>query len=169
MKNRARDIDVRKSKMILCTLLLGLLIPAQASDQRDIYSSVEYVHFIQAIAIPTARAETRPGDFVKFLQIGKNEDGEVVVSNIGLLSIGEHAMEINFDGGADVIVVAHVHHKLMEQSPTKEDGVTVRRLGIPNFVISADGQLIWEVGIVSGKAMYRDASPKRDGHWMVLK
>ena len=159
----------RMSWVALPTVLLGLVMSVHAGDTRDIYAAVEYGDFVQAIAIPTALAETRPGNFVKFIQIGKNQNGEVVARGIALLPIGEHAPGTGFTKETGVTVLAHVHHKLMEQRPTTEDARTVRRLGMPNFVISADGQLVWEVGIVSGKAVYREISQKHSSQWMDLE
>jgi hypothetical protein len=167
--NPNRRLNVRISLAVLHTVLVGSFMPVQASDVRDIYASAEYGDFVSAIAIPTALAETQEGDFVKFIQIGKNQKGELVVRGIALLSIGEHAPATSLNEGADVIVIAHVHPKLMDQRPTGEDARTVRRLGVPNFVISADGRLVWEVGIVSGRAMYREISPRHNSQWKTLE
>ena len=166
---RKRSLSVLMAWFGLHLVFLGLPASAQPTDKLDIHASAEYADFIRAIAIPTALAETQPGDFVKVLRIGKNQDGEIVVRGIGLLSIDRHAPDADPNEGADVTVIAHVHHKLMNQNPVKEDALAVRRLGVPNFVISSDGRLIWEVGIVSGSEMYREISPKRIGEWMELK
>ena len=165
---RKRSLNAWMTLLGLHTVFLGSPL-LHASDPPDIHASNEYADFIRAIAIPTALAETRAGDFVKFLQIGKNEGGEVVVRGIGLLAVDQHAPGSDLDGGADVTVIAHVHHKTMVQNPVMEDALAVRRLGVPNFVISFDGQLIWEVGIISGKEMYREIGQKRMGQWMELK
>jgi len=166
---RKRSLNVSMVLFGLHLVLLGLPIAAQTTDKLEIHAEADYADFIRAIAIPTALAETRPGDFVKFLRIGKNQDGEIVVRGIGLLSIDQHAPDADIAEDADVIVIAHVHHKLMNQKPVKEDALVVRRLGVPNFVISSDGQHIWEVGIVSGGDMYREISAKSIGQWVELK
>jgi len=160
--------NVTLALLCLYTVILGEPISAQTHVNLDALASAEYADFIRAIAVPTALAETPPGDFVKFLRIGKNENGEVVVRGIGLLPIHSHA---GADPGemVEVLAIAHVHHKLMNQAPVREDALTVRGLGVPNFVISSDGQRIWEVGIVGGKDMYRDIGSKNAGAWTVLE
>lgn len=165
---RKRSLNAWMTLSGLHTVFLGSPL-LHASDRPDIHASIEYANFIREIAVPTALAETPAGDFVKFLQMGKNQGGEVVVRGIGLLSVDQHAPESDLDDGADVTVVAHVHHKTMAQNPVKEDALAVRRLGVPGFVISFDGRLIWEVGIISGKEMYREIGQKRIGQWMELK
>ena len=154
--------------LCLTAVFFGEGISAKPKGELDIQASAEYADFIRAIAVPTALAETRPGDFVKFIRIGKNEIGEVVVLGIGLLPITEHA-SAGLDEGSAVLVIAHVHHKLMNQVPVREDALTVRGLGVPNFVISSDGRAVWEVGIVAGQGMYREIGPKSSGEWKVLE
>ena len=166
-KSKSR-LSITLVPVCLSAVLLGERISAQPNDKLDIQASEEYANFIRAIAVPTALAETRPGDFVKFLRMGKNEHGEVVVRGIGLLPINEHA-SAELDEGAEVFVIAHVHHRLMNQAPVREDALTVRGLGVPNFVISSDGQAIWEVGIVAGRDMFREIGPKGPGEWKVLE
>jgi hypothetical protein len=161
-------LNLTLALLCLYAVFLGERISAQPTGNINIHSSAEYADFIRAIAIPTALAETQPGDFVKFLRIGKNKDGEVVVSGIGLLPIGQHA-GADLGEEADVFAIAHVHHKLMKQAPLREDALTVRGLGVPNFVISSDGQVIWEVGIVEGNDMYREIGPRGSGEWKALK
>jgi hypothetical protein len=160
--------NVSLALLCLHTVVLGEPISAHTHVNLDTHASAEYAEFIRAIAVPTALAETPPGDFVKFLRIGKNENGEVVVRGIGLLPINSHA---GADPGemVEVLVIAHVHHKLMNQTPVREDALTVRALGVPNFVISSVGRRIWEVGIVGGKDMYRDIGSKKAGAWTVLE
>lgn len=156
--------------VLLClyVVFFGEPIAAEPTGKLDIQSSAEYADFIRAIAAPTALAETPPGDFVKFLRIGKNEVGEVVVLGIGLLPNNEHA-SADLDEGTAVFAIAHVHHKLMKQAPVREDALTVRGLGVPNFVISSDGRAVWEVGIVAGQDMYREIGPKSPGVWRALE
>jgi hypothetical protein len=163
-----RLVNVAVSLLFICALLAGQRVSAQAKAELNIQASAEYANFIHAIAIPTALAETAPGDFVKFLRVGKNNDGEVVVLGIGLLPINEHAAA-DLVQAAEVTVIAHVHHKLMNQAPVREDAITVRRLGVPNFVISFDGKAVWEVGIVAGKDEYREIGPNSFGQWKVLR
>jgi len=154
--------------LCLCASLLAGRSSAQPEGGREISASPEYAEFIRAIAASTALAETPPGNFVKFLRLGKNENGEVVVRGIALLPLNEHATADPKEG-ADIVVIAHVHHKMMKQRPVREDALTVRMLGIPNFVISADGGAIWEVGVVAGRDMYREVGAASSGEWRVLE
>jgi hypothetical protein len=152
----------------LCAALLAAQSAATSKSNLDIQASAEYSDFIRAVAAQTALAETRPGDFVKFFWLGKNESGEVVVMGISLLPIDAHA-EAELEKGRQVFAIAHVHHRRMNQAPVKEDALTVRGLGVPNFVIGADGQSVWEVGIVGGQDMYREVGLKNPGKWKALE
>ena len=154
--------------LCLCTALLAGRSPAQTEGNLEISASAEYADFIRAIAGPTALAETPPGNFVKFLRLGKNENGEVVVRGMALLPLNGHA-PADLEEGAEAFVIAHVHHKLMNQRPVRDDALTVRSLGVPNFVISADGREIWEVGVVAGLDMYREIGAKSSREWKVLE
>jgi hypothetical protein len=161
-------LSITVALLCLHSAFLGERISAQPTANINIHASAEYADFVRAIAVPTALAETRPGDFVKFIRLGKNKDGEVLVTEIGLLPIDQHA-GIGVGEKADAFVIAHVHHKLMKQAPQWEDALTVRELGVPNFVISFDGQLTWEVGIVEGNDMYREIGPREPGVWKALR
>lgn len=151
----------------LCGLLLGERSMTQSKGNSDIQASAEYADFIRAVAVPTALAETRPGEYVKFLRLGKNDGGEIVVLGIGLLPLNEHA-SAELEEGASVSAIAHVHHKLVSQTPVRDDALTVRGLGVPNFVISHDGRAIWEVGVIAGQDMYRAIGPENPGEWKRL-
>jgi len=160
--------NVRIAFLCLSALLLGERSAARPEDKREIQASSEYADFIRAVARPTALAETQPGNFVKFLRLGKNREDEVVVLGIALLPLNVHA-SADLEEGAEVLVIAHVHHEQMSQVPTKDDALTVRGLGVPNFVISSDGRTIWEVGVVAGQDRYREIGAEKAGEWKVLE
>jgi hypothetical protein len=156
--------------LCLCLAVLPLTerSAAQPEGKREIHASSEFADFIRAVAVPTALAETQPGNFVKFLRLGKNREGEVVVLGIALLPLNEHA-SAELEEDADVLAIAHVHHELMIQAPSMDDAVTVRGLGVPNFVISHDGRAIWEVGVVAGQDVYRQIGTEKSEEWKVLE
>ena len=150
--------------------LVLLVCVASADAQRsDIHTSDEYLRFIRAIAVQTALAETSTSEVVKLLLLGPGGNGEVLVLKLGLLTGNAHAHTDEFSAGLNVALIAHVHHRGMKQAPRAEDSLAVRQYGIPNIVISSDGERIWEVGVVADRDVYREVGASGVGDWQDIE
>jgi hypothetical protein len=124
----------------------------------------KYIDFIRAIAKSNALAKTRDPDAVKFISLGASTAGEVVVLRI---AVGwDHGS--SFEPGAGAIAVAHVHTRRMSTKPESADFEALRLLKVRGFVISADGENIWEITIIAGKEQYRPILPSVVGDWIPL-
>jgi hypothetical protein len=137
-----------------------------ADTQGDVgVSDNKYIVVIRAIARETALAETEDKDAVKFLSLGVNAAGEVVVRRIGLGK--DHGTSFPLAPGEEAF--AHVHNRQMSPKPEAADFGVLRRLKVPSFVISADGNDIWEVAVVGGKERYRPILPSGVGDWVEFR
>jgi hypothetical protein len=122
----------------------------------------KYIDFVRAIASQTALAETQDKDAVKFLSLGAGASGEVVVIRIGLGK--DHGS--SFEPGPGARAIAHVHNHQMSVKPEAADFDALRLLKLRSFVISADGNQIWEIALVGGKEQYRAILPSGVGEWI---
>ena len=158
--------------MIIRIVPLALMFVAMSSSAvsretgGEIRCTKQLIEFAQAVAAPTALAESGDEQSVKLMLVGMKR-GMPVVSRVGLLPSNTHGPAKEFARGSPVLMI-HVHHEGMLQAPHLEDAASVRELGIPNVIVSADGQSIWEVGIIGGEAVYRDISTEDLGPWQPL-
>ncbi|MES2324778.1 MAG: hypothetical protein V4633_21165 [Pseudomonadota bacterium] len=154
------------SKAMVVTLsLLCVQLACAAEPQKDIgVSTSAEIDFIHGTAKFTALAPTRLKNAVKFIALGLDSAGTVVVT----------AMAVGIDHGAsfkppaDASAVAHVHHRDMPAKLEAADYLALRVLGLPCFVISADGEAIWEIAVLGGVSKYRPVLPSHVGEWVEL-
>jgi Cu/Zn superoxide dismutase len=149
-------------------LFLAPSLSVHSQGSSDIASSDSLIAFAQAIARPTALAETEDSSSVKFILVVM-KDGKPVVGRIALLANDEHAASAEFASGLSPVLMIHVHHSGMAQEPQSGDWYTVRAYGIPNIVVSSDGEKLWEAGVVAGKDVFRDISTSVSGPWRPMK
>jgi len=100
----------------------------------------------------------------KFLVLGKNASGEVIVMRIGVLTGQGGSISVRGAGA-----VAHVHYKGLVQRPDGADHSAVKFKGIPSFVIGQKGRKVWEVGRQDGNYMYRTVHRSKPGNWKTFK
>jgi hypothetical protein len=155
---------MRISKTGVVTLLLLCARPAYAVEpQKEIgVSTSGAIDFIRETAKVTALAPTQQKNYVKFLALGADASGEVFVTT---MAVGfDH--EAPFKPPADTVAVAHVHPGGMSAKPEAADYVALRTMGLPSFMISADGEAIWEIAILGGVNKYRRVLTSGVGEWV---
>jgi hypothetical protein len=125
-----------------------------SSSDSDIEADEDVISFMRTVAPATAKARTKVAG-EKFMALGRNEKGEVIVLKIGIVtgSGGEFSIPGN------TVALAHVHYKgIKEQNrpgPGDHDAV---KMGLSMFMINYNGRKVVEVGRqknVKGKFNYR--------------
>ncbi|WNO10296.1 RHS repeat-associated core domain-containing protein [Teredinibacter sp. KSP-S5-2] len=135
---------------------------ASSSSSGDVISDPRYIAFLKAISKATANAGI-PIEGEKFLAMALNSDGQVVVTNIGILP-GQGGKITSLLQGAGAI--AHVHPSYIRpQRPQMGDHSSVKFRGVSSFVIGHRGSELWEVGRIDGKYKYRTVHKDEPGSW----
>jgi hypothetical protein len=96
------------------------------------------------------------------MSLGLNSAGVVVVTGIAI--VRNHDMPFNTPHETKVVV--HVHHGEMSANPEAADYVDLRKHRLPSFIISADGENIWEIAMIGGVNKYRAVLPSSIGEWV---
>jgi len=152
--------------------LVGAFAPFSGSHaetkvvQVDVSATPEIYKFITAIASMTAKAPaangTRPR---KYLTIGKKGDEEAFVSSIGVLASDGESPFLP----PDTVAVLRVQAEDGCQVPHDNEYLPLQR-GISTFIVSHDGENIWEIGIVRGVVSIRLVrSATEFGEWEPYK
>ncbi|NQD35701.1 hypothetical protein HPT27_01625 [Permianibacter sp. IMCC34836] len=128
-------------------------------------SEVKYINVVREIAKPTALAPIRVKNGVKFMSLATNSTGEVVVQNavIGFDHGG------SFQPAPGTAVVVHVHNSEMSPKPDPADYAALREYELPCFIISSDGENIWEIAIIDGMNKFRAIQSSGIGEWVDFK
>jgi hypothetical protein len=156
-------ITMHSKIIVIALLVLCAQLACAVEPQRDIgVSTSAAIDFIRGTAKITALAPTRQKNAVKFMALGVDSSDTVVVTTI---AVGiDHGA--SFKPPADAIAVAHVHNSDMPDKPEPADYLALRVLGLPSFVISADGEAIWEIAVLGGVNKYRPVLPSHVGEWV---
>jgi hypothetical protein len=149
--------------IVVTTLVLCAQLACAVEPYGNIgVSTPAAIDFIRATAKSTALAPTPQKNAVKFIALGVDSSGTIVVTTIALgIDHGE-----SFKPPADAIAVAHVHNGDMSAKPAAADYLALREHRLPSFVISADGETIWEVAVLGGVNRYRPVLPSYVGAWV---
>jgi hypothetical protein len=142
-------------------LLAGAFAPCSSSLaetkvlQVDISATPEIYKFVTAVASVTAKARLGPGTtpptkISKYLTIGKQGNEDAVVTSIGVVMAGEDLPLLQ----SDTVAVLRVQAKDECQVPHGNEYLPLQR-GISSFVVSYNGENIWEIGIVRGVVSIR--------------
>ncbi len=136
----------------------------QTQTRGTVEAPADLQTFVKAIAPATARAKIggRDQKFEKVLTFGRNQDGQIVVTSIGL--VGRQGGAYPIPSGT--IGVAHVHYRGLRQAPHGADYQSVKAYGISGFVIGYSGK-VWEIGYddTGGYVQRRINASGRSGKW----
>lgn len=125
----------------------------------------KYMDFLRATAKATALAKTKYHEAVKFLALGENESGAVMV--LGMALTRDHGASLQ--PPSDATALAHVHHRKMANKPESADFDALRQHQLQSFIISADGEHIWEIAINDESQQYRAIHPSGVGEWITFQ
>jgi RHS repeat-associated protein len=129
-----------------------------ATGTHDVTSDQKYIDFLEGVSEATAKAALAKGagQAEKFLVLGENDTGDVVVLRIGAYSgQGGSLGTVAQLQGEGARAVAHVHYNGLVQGPDGSDHSAVKFAGIPSFVIGRYGTQFWEVGRIDNQFMQR--------------
>ena len=127
----------------------------RTSVPADIYAMVA------AIAPATAQAKIGGVQtFEKAVTIGRNANGEPVVTSIGVVSRGGHP---TLPDGTLAVLFAHYQGQC--GAPSGEDDYPAKN-GVATFVVGASGANLWELGYAHGTTAVRLVKkPGSFGDW----
>jgi hypothetical protein len=140
---------------------LALLASATADSVIAAASAPDVYPFIAAIAKVTAGAQIQ-GDqrFEKVVTFGRNASGELVVTTLEALNVGQRPQLPS--GTLGVMIV---HYQGQCGPPLASDDYAASQ-GLLDFVVSSTGEDIWEVTASDGASEVRSVEgPGRFGPW----
>ncbi len=163
---RRKMKSIRCPGIVACVLAVASLAPCLAAQPPATMqlADVQYGEFIRGVARQTAQAKTRDPDAVKLLGLGINESGHIVVTEIALGT--DHGA--SFEISDRTVVVAHIHNQHMSPGPEFADFAALKILARPCFVISVDGEKVWEIAVLEGSNKYREVMQSGFGEWQAI-
>ena len=120
------------------------------------HATPDVYDFVLAIAKPTATAQVRGGKARRAVTIGRNPQGELVVTSLQLLGKGQQP---EFPDGTVAILIVHVPSEC--QPPYGDDAQGLMKR-IYTFVADSTGGSVWEIGYVGGRGSFHLVKARDD-------
>jgi hypothetical protein len=145
----------------VCAIAAASIARADDTTGANSHTPADVYAMVAAIAPSTAQAKLRGAQtFEKVVTIGRNANGEPVVTSMQVLSPG--AKPTMPDG---TLAVLFAHYEGQCGAPSGADDYPATN-GVETFVVSASGANVWEIGFAHGTTSVRlMKSPGSFGDW----